>query len=306
MQTTIEESVSFSGVGLHTGIPVGMSIHPAKADEGFRFVRVDIRGRDNVVPARFDHVIPASLCTTIGNRSQVSVKTVEHVLAGLAACGIHNARVELDGPEAPIMDGSALPFAAEVLKVGVCVLDRPVAVMRIVRKISVSGEGCFASLEPSDACEMEFRISFPKPIGRQRRNQNLANGAIVRQLIDSRTFCLRSQIEGLREQGAGRGGDHRTNVLVADDIRNEYLAQFRHVDECVRHKMLDAVGDLALAGHPVIGKFTGVRSGHALTNALLRKLFATPDAYEVVTADAATASALPGVGADFSDIPVVH
>lgn len=283
-----------------------MSIHPAKADEGVRFVRVDVHDRDNVVPARFDHVVPASLCTMIGNRSQVSVKTVEHVMAGLAACGIHNARIELDGPEAPIMDGSALPFATELLKVGVSVLDRPVTVMRIKREISVSGEGCVASLEPSNACEMEFRISFPKPIGRQRLNRKLGNGAIVRQLIDSRTFCLRSQIEGLREMGAGRGGDHRKNVLVADDIRNEYLAQFRHVDECVRHKMLDAVGDLALAGHPVIGKFTGIRSGHALTNALLKKLFATPDAFEKVEADAATASGLPGVGANFSDIPVVH
>ena len=307
MQTTIRKTVRFSGVGLHTGVPVVMSIHPAKADEGVRFVRVDVRDRDNVVPARFDHVVPASLCTMIGNRSRVSVKTVEHVMAGLAACGIHNARIELDGPEAPIMDGSALPFATELLKVGVSVLDRPVTVMRIRREISVSGKGgCFASLEPSDACEMDFWISFPKPIGSQRLDENLANGAIVRKLVDSRTFCLRSQIEGLREMGAGRGGDPRTNVLVADDIRNEYLAQFRHVDECVRHKMLDAVGDLALAGHPVIGKFTGFRSGHALTNALLKKLFATPDAFEKVEADAATASGLPGVGADFSDIPVVH
>ena len=283
-----------------------MSIHPAKADEGVRFVRVDVRDRDNVVPARFDHVVPASLCTMIGNRSRVSVKTVEHIMAGLAACGVHNARIELDGPEVPIMDGSALPFATELLKVGVCVLGRPVRVIRIRREISVSGEGCFASLEPANACEMEFRISFPKPIGSQRLNRKLGNGAIVRQLIDSRTFCLRSQIEGLKAQGAGRGGDHRTNVLVADDIRNEYLAQFRHVDECVRHKMLDAVGDLALAGHPVIGKFTGIRSGHAMTNALLKKLFASPDAIEVVEADARTASGLPGVDADLSDIPVVH
>ena len=306
MQTTIRNTVRFSGVGLHTGVPVVMSIHPAKADEGIRFVRVDVRGRDNVVPARFDYVVPASLCTMIGNRSRVSVKTVEHVMAGLAACGVHNARVELDGPEVPIMDGSALPFATELLKVGVCVLDRPVSVIRVKRKISVSGEGCFASLEPANACEMEFRISFPKPIGKQRLNRKLGNGAIVRQLIDSRTFCLRSQIEELKAQGAGRGGDHRVNVLVADDIRNEYLAQFRRVDECVRHKMLDAVGDLALAGHPVIGKFTGIRSGHAMTNALLKKLFAAPDAIEVVEADARTASGLPGVDAELSDIPVVH
>ena len=306
MQTTIRNTVRFSGVGLHTGVPVVMSIHPAKADEGVRFVRVDVRDKDNVVPARFDHVVPASLCTMIGNRSRVSVKTVEHVMAGLAACGVHNARIELDGPEVPIMDGSALPFATELLKVGVCGLDRPVTVIRIRREISVSGEGCFVSLEPANACEMEFRISFPKPIGRQRLNRKLGNGAIVRQLIDSRTFCLRSQIEELRARGAGRGGDHRTNVLVADDIRNEYLAQFRHVDECVRHKMLDAVGDLSLAGYPVIGKFTGIRSGHAMTNALLKKLFATPDAFEVVEADARTASGLPGVDADLSDIPVVH
>ena len=287
-------------------MPVNMVIRPAGANEGVKFVRTDVEGRDNLVPAVFDHVVPASLCTKIENGSSVFVQTVEHVLAGLAACGIHNALVELDGPEAPIMDGSALPFAMEFMRAGVVELDQPVKVIKIRKRVSVAGNGCSASLEPSDTSEMEFHISFPDPIGNQRHVLDLANGAIVRQLVDSRTFCLWSQIEWLKEQGIGRGGDLERNVLVADDVRNEYLARFRHVDECVRHKMLDAVGDLSLAGSPLIGKFTGIKSGHALTNALLRKLFARPDAFEIVVADSSTASRLPGAGADSSDIPVLH
>ena len=306
MQTTINSSVQFSGIGLHTGESVTMDIHPATADEGVKFIRTDVRDKDNVVDAHFDGVASSSLCTTIKNRPGVTVMTVEHVMAGLAACGIHNALIELDGPEPPIMDGSALPFATELLRVGVSVLDRPVSVMRIRKKISVWAEGSHASIEPSKFSEMEFHISFPRPIGKQRRVENLANGAIVRRLVDSRTFCLWSQVNEMREQGFGLGGDLECNVLVADDVHNRYIGRSRHVDECVRHKMLDAVGDLALAGCPFIGKFTGFKSGHALTNALLKKLFSDPDAFEIIVADASIASSLPGVGADSSDVPVVH
>ncbi len=306
MQTTVTSTVPFSGIGLHTGQPVNMIVHPASVNHGIGFVRSDVRDRDNVIPARYDRVVETLLSTTLANSAGVSVRTIEHVMAGLAACGIVNARIELDGPEVPIMDGSALPFARELLKTGIRPLDAPIRVMRVRRQVTVAGDGCSAMLEPSPDSQMEFRISFPDPIGSQERKLNLANGAIVRDLVSSRTFCLKSQIAGIRSLGFGKGGDERVNVLIADDDRNEFLLKSRHEDECVRHKMLDAVGDLALAGCPVVGTFKGYRSGHAVTIELLRKLFDTPGAFEIAEADPATASFLPGAGASPADIPTVH
>ncbi len=306
MQTTVTAAVPFSGIGLHTGKPVNMTVHPASENNGIEFVRSDVRDQDNLIPARFDNVVETLLSTTLANSSGVSVRTIEHVMAGLAGCGIVNARIELDGPEVPIMDGSALPFVRELLNAGIRPLDAPVRVMRIKRQVTVAGDGCSATLEPSPHSQMEFRISFPEPIGSQERRLDLANGAIVRDLVASRTFCLKSQIAGIRSLGFGKGGDERVNVLIADDDRNEFLLKSRHEDECVRHKMLDAVGDLALAGCPMVGTFKGYRSGHAVTIELLRKLFDTPGAFEITEADLATASFLPGAGASSADIPAVH
>ena len=280
-----------------------MVVRPADANSGFSFKRVDLDCVDNVIAARFDRVRPSQLCTRIENESGVSVSTVEHVLAGLVACGIHNADIELDGPEVPIMDGSSLQFARAMLDAGVVELNRPVKVVKVKRMVEVIGDDCAASLEPSDRFEMEFLISFPAPIGVQTRAEDLANGAIVKRLVASRTFCLMSQLDWLMKQGLGQGGEINRNVLVADDTRNCFLDESRHADECVRHKMLDAVGDLALAGYPIVGKFKGYKSGHALTNALLRKLFSDPKSFEIVEADVKTASELPGAGAESSDIP---
>ena len=162
MQTTIKESIHFKDVGLHTGVPVSMSIHPASADEGISFFRSDLKGQDNRIPARYDRVVPSSLCTRIENDSGASIQTIEHLMGGLAGCGIHNAVIELDGPEVPAMDGSALPFVKELLlRAGVVSLKQPIIVVRVLRRVEVKADGCSASLEPWNNSEMEFRISFP-------------------------------------------------------------------------------------------------------------------------------------------------
>ena len=305
MQTTVSAPLQFRDRGLHSGMPVTMRIQPAAAGTGIVFVRTDVKSADNTIPANIEFVEDTKLCTRIANAEGVSVATIEHALAGLAACGVHNARIEVDQEELPALDGSALQYAEKILTAGVRRLEAPVQIIKILKRVEVSLGGARASIEPSDQAEMEFTIEFPEPIGRQRRSLVLSNGAIVRHLTDSRTFCIKSQIADLRRNGFGLGGTYE-NVVVADCANNRFVGQTRHLDECVRHKMLDAVGDLALAGHPIVGRFSGYRSGHETTVALLVRLFATDGAFETVVAGREAAAKLPGAGTDFADIPTIQ
>ena len=302
MQTTINSPIQFAGSGLHSGNPVSMKITPAPAETGIVFVRTDVTSVSNLIPARVEFVEDTTLCTRVANADGVSVATIEHALAGLTACGVHNAVIEVDQEELPALDGSALQYAEEILRVGVRKLDAPVKIIKILERVEAAMGDARASIEPSDQAEMEFTIEYPDPIGTQQRSMVLSNGAIVRNLTDSRTFCIKSQIVDLRKKGYGLGGTYE-NVLVADCANNRFIGQIRHLDECVRHKMLDAVGDLALAGHPIVGRFSGYRSGHETTVALLGKLFATDGAFETIVAGSDAAAKLPGAGTNFSDIP---
>ncbi len=299
MQTTLKNAFSLVGTGLHSGRPVRLTVAPGDVDTGVVFYRLDISDCDNAVPARFNMVNDTKLCTRICNVAGVEVSTVEHLMAALAGCGVHNARVEINGPEVPIMDGSAKRFVREILTVGVVPQAAPVNILKILKPISVSEGDAYVELTPSDTFEIDFEIEFAaRAIGRQKHVLNMQNGSFARELSDCRTFCRKSDVEHMQANGLARGGNLE-NAVVVDDAIVLNDEGFRRSDECVRHKMLDALGDLALAGVPVLGHYRGVRAGHRMTNLLLRKMFATPDTFEIVTATPDEAARLPGVGLTF-------
>jgi len=302
LQHALKSPVTFTGVGLHTGVPVRMRLLPASADYGIWFKRTDVSDRDAMIPAHWDAVVPSKLCTLVRNEAGVSVSTIEHIMAALAGCGVHNALIEIDGPEVPILDGSAVPFVEGILTRGLRALGTPVRAFRILETVEVSDGPAWARLEPSDMLEIDFRIDFTDAaIGRQEKTLNMANGAFVRELANSRTFCRQSDVDAMRRNGLALGGTME-NAVVIDGDAVLSPGGLRHADEPVRHKMLDALGDLALAGAPILGRYTGNRSGHAMTNRLLRALFARPEAYKLVEVGANTGCKLPGVGLSRLDL----
>ena len=279
MRKTISKAVEFRGIGLHGGQPVLLSVAPAAADTGIVFHRIDAGPAARTIPARYDAVSDTHLCTQLTNADGLSVGTVEHLLAALTGCGITDARINLDGPEVPIMDGSAVAFVREFVRVGIRDLGVPSRAIRVLAPISVRVDGKMAQLSPASRFEMEFSVSFADPaIGRQSKELVLTGSAIVTELSDSRTFGCLADVEVLRRQGLVRGGC-LDNAVIVDNGRILNPEGLRHPDEFVRHKMLDAVGDLTLAGAPIIGRYTGVKAGHEISNLLLRKLFACTESW---------------------------
>lgn len=305
MQHTLKGPVVFEGVGLHSGAATRMVLRPAQPGHGIRFRRVDIELGNALIPAVWSKVDRSPLCTRLVNEAGVSVSTVEHVMAALSGCGVINALIEIDGPEVPILDGSAAPFVRGIMARGVQVQAAPVLALEILKPVTVEKDGARASLLPSDRFEIEFHIDFEdSAIGRQSKVLDMRNGAFARELCDSRTFCRQADVDAMHEHGLALGGTLDNAVVVdGDDVLSP--GGFRHVDEAVRHKMLDALGDLALAGGPILGRYVGERSGHSLTNTLLRELFATPGAVRMVVCDGDMASRLPGQGLVWSEIPQV-
>ena len=279
MRRTLKSEIVIEGVGLHGGQRVSMSLSPAKASTGIRFVRIDVPIDAQVIEARYDLVSDTRLCTKLTNTHGVSVSTVEHVMAALAGCGITDLLISLDGPEVPIMDGSSSPFVAAIAGTGVEDLEQPMAAIRILKPVRVEDGDKFAELTPAGRFSMSFRIEFADPaIGRQSHEMALVNGAFVKELSDCRTFGHLAEVEHLRSLGLARGGSLQ-NAIVVDSGRVLNPEGLRRPDEFVRHKMLDAVGDLALAGAPIIGHFAACKGGHEMTNRLLREIFARPDAW---------------------------
>lgn len=303
MQNTLVQSVTFTGVGLHSGAPVTMTVHPAPADHGIWFRRTDLVA-DALVPARWDAVVPSKLCTLIANAAGVTVSTIEHIMAALAGSAVHNALIDIDGPEVPILDGSAAPFVAGLLQAGLAPQDAPVRAIKVLKPVEVREGEAVARLVPSEMLEIDFRIEFTDAaIGRQEKVLNMANGAFVRELSDSRTFCRNAEVVAMRERGLALGGT-LDNAVVFEGDKVLSPGGLRHADEPVRHKMLDALGDLALAGGPILGRYTGIRAGHALTNRLLRALFADPSAWRVHDCVGLASGKLPGVGVRPADLPL--
>lgn len=304
MQHTLKSDVVFVGTGLHSGKPVRMVVKPASADYGIWFRRTDLDAGDTMIAARWDTVVPSRLCTLVENASGARVSTIEHIMAALSGCGVHNALIEIDGPEVPILDGSARPFVAGLLAKGIRTQSVPVRAIRVLQTIEVVEGEAIARLEPSEMLEIDFCIDFAEAaIGHQEKSLNMSNGAFVRELCDSRTFCRQADVDAMRANGLALGGSLENAVVFEGD---QVLSPggLRYADEPVRHKMLDALGDLALAGGPILGRYVGHRAGHAMTNRLLRALFARPDAWEIVECGTPTGRKLPGVGVLRSDIPV--
>ncbi|WP_209504514.1 MULTISPECIES: UDP-3-O-acyl-N-acetylglucosamine deacetylase [unclassified Ruegeria] len=305
MQHTLKSPVTFKGVGLHSGKPATMVLKPAAVGHGIWFKRTDIHLGDAMIPAIYHVVERTPLCTRLVNDAGVSVSTIEHIMAALAGCGVHNALIEIDGPEVPIMDGSSIDFVRGIMARGVRRQASPVLAYEVLKTVTASREGASASIAPADGLIIDFHIDFEdSAIGSQTKTLDMRNGSFARELSDCRTFCRRIDVEAMRENGLALGGTLNNAVVVQG---NEVLTPggFRRADEAVRHKMLDALGDLYLAGGPILGHFTGDKSGHSLTNTLLRNLFETPGAVRPVLCTPEQAARLPGQGLIVNEIPQV-
>lgn len=304
MQTTLKSNVTFEGTGLHSGQQVHVVLRTAAANTGIVFRRTDLTGRPTL-PADFRNVTISPLNTRLGNADGVTVSTIEHLMAALAGCGVHNVLIDVDGPEVPILDGSAASFVRGIVAAGLRRLSAPLQAIEILRDVTVSDGAASARLSPATTLQIEFEIDFSDAaIGHQRKSLNMANGAFVRELCDSRTFCRSADVDAMRANGLALGGTIE-NAVVVDGEKVLTPGGLRHADEAVRHKMLDALGDLYTAGAPILGRYVGLRAGHAMTNRLLRALFDQPDAWRYVQCDARIAARLPGVGISMADLEAV-
>ena len=280
MQQTLQKPAILSGIGLHKAVATTLRVLPADVNHGIVFKRVDITDRDNVIPARWDHVVDTQLCTVIGNKEGVTVATIEHLMAALRACGIDNAMIEIDAQEVPIMDGSSAPFVEAFDLAGIQKQSEPRRVIRVLKEVTYTEGDKTVSLSPSAvpvyAGELQYDNTF---IGTQRFEIKLVNGNFRHDLADCRTFCLKQDVEMMQANGLALGGS-LDNAVVVDDtgIMNE--DGLRCDNEMIRHKLLDAIGDLALAGGLVVGAYDGVKIGHAMNNKLLHALFADDSAWE--------------------------
>jgi UDP-3-O-[3-hydroxymyristoyl] N-acetylglucosamine deacetylase len=279
MQKTIQKDVSCYGIGLHSGAQVMMTLRPAVADHGVIFVRADRVDGDNRIPALYDRVIDTRLCTVIGNDAGASVGTIEHLMSALRGCGVDNVIVELDGPEVPIMDGSAAPFVELIEEAGLRVQQQPRRAIQVLKEIIVEEAGKIARLSPANGFVFGGEIEFAHPsIGKQTFETRLVNGNFRHDIAGARTFGFVHEVEMMRKNGLARGGS-LDNAIVLSDTGILNQGGLRYDDEFIRHKLLDAIGDLYLAGGPILGAYDGFKAGHAMNNAVLRKLFATPGAW---------------------------
>jgi UDP-3-O-[3-hydroxymyristoyl] N-acetylglucosamine deacetylase len=282
-QHTVAGPAIFAGIGLHTGEHVRVSIRPAAPDAGIVFVRTDVKDRDNRVQVSPQTVVKTQLGTVIGNDAGVTVSTIEHLMAAMAALSIDNAVVELDGPEAPILDGSAQPFIEILDRVGRRRQEAARRYIEMLDAVEVVEGDKHASLTPADQFEVAFEIAFDNAaIGRQRVDLVVDEESFRQELANCRTFGFVRDVEALRAIGLARGGSME-NAVVLDGDKILNPEGLRRPDEFVRHKALDAVGDLYVLGMPIIGRFEGVLAGHGLNNMVVRALMANPQAWRVRT-----------------------
>lgn len=282
MHRTVSKALVFTGIGLHGGQPAAVRIRPASSTCGIVFVRSDVDGQIAEISARFDLVSDTRLCTKLTNEHGTSVSTIEHLMAALAGSGVSDAVIEVDGPEVPILDGSSLPFIRELNRVGLKRLGVTRRAIKILTPVVVESEGRIARLLPAAQTEFAFSISFDDPaIGTQDYAMTLSGDTFASDVADCRTFCMLSDVVALREIGLARGGGLE-NAIVVDKGRVLNPEGLRRPDEFVRHKLLDAIGDVALAGAPIIGRYEGVFAGHEMNNRLVHALFAERDAWKWV------------------------
>jgi len=280
-QKTINNDITFKGVGLHSGANVTMTVKPAKPNSGILFKRVDIKENNIIIPNIFN-VSSAVFCTTIANESGVSVSTIEHLMGALYGLGIDNALVEIDNQEVPILDGSAKLFIEEILKAGIKISEAPIKIIKIEKRIEFNDGKKTISIEPSKvSLDIDFELKYENSlIGTQRNLVNVFESDLT-DIYNSRTFCLFDDIEKLKEMGLAQGGSLENAIVVKDnDILNE--EGLRNKKEFVNHKILDCMGDLYLAGYKMIGKIVCSQGGHKLTNQLLRKVFQQDENFSLI------------------------
>jgi UDP-3-O-[3-hydroxymyristoyl] N-acetylglucosamine deacetylase len=281
-QRTLAQPVHCQGLGLHSGAPVNLSLLPAPVNHGIIFVRTDTQ-RPVSIPALTEYVVDTSLATTLG-REGVKVGTVEHLMAALAGMGLDNVRVELDGPEVPIMDGSAAPFASLISEAGVREQEEPRRLLVIKKHVSVVDGDKEASLSPSNRFRISCSIDFKHPlITEQSFELEFSDRCFAREISRARTFGFLRDVEMLKKMGLARGGS-LDNAIVVDEFSILNPDGLRFPDEFVRHKILDAIGDISLFGRPVIGHLKAFKTGHALNQKLVKAVLADPSSYELVPA----------------------
>jgi UDP-3-O-[3-hydroxymyristoyl] N-acetylglucosamine deacetylase len=282
-QHTVAGPVIFAGVGVHTGAHVRVAVRPAAADAGITFVRTDIKDRDNAIRVSAEAVGQTRLGTVIGNAAGVTVSTIEHLMAALCALGVDNATVELDGPEVPILDGSSELFIQVLDRAGRRRQEAPRRFIEVVEPVEVVDGDKRAVLLPADSFEVAFEIVFDAaPIGRQRVELEVTEESFREELANCRTFGFLKDVEALRAAGLARGASME-NAVVLDGDRVLNPEGLRRPDEFVRHKALDAIGDLYVAGAPLLARFEGLYAGHGLNNQLVRALMANPGAWRFTT-----------------------
>jgi len=281
LQHTLARPARVAGTGIHSGQMARVVVRPAQPGAGVVFVRTDITDRDNRIAARAQAVRHTDLGTVIGNAAGVTVSTIEHLMAALACLGVDNAVVEIDGPEAPILDGSAAPFVAALDRAGRRVQQAPRRYLEILAPVVVGDGDKTAALTPAERFEVAFEILFDSPaIGRQTIDLAVDEASFRRELADCRTFGFLAEVEALTAAGFARGGS-LDNVVVVDGDLIINPEGLRRPDEFVRHKAVDAIGDLALLGAPLLGRYEGRYSGHGLNNALARALIARPHTWRL-------------------------
>lgn len=282
MQTTVRDDVVFDGVGLHSGRFVHLTVHPAPANTGIQFQRIDVTEGRQTITAHPDNVRKARLCTRIENNDGVRLETVEHLMAAFAGLGIDNAVVSIDSGEAPILDGSSLPFVDALQRVGITVLASRRRTLVVTRPVRVEHSGGWAMIEPHDRLEIDAEIEFDDPaIGRQRFHYLHGDGQFEQELASARTFCLLRDVAAMQNAGLALGGS-LNNAIVVDDghILNEH--GLRMSQEFVRHKILDCLGDLYLLGVMLRGKVTASRPGHAMCAELVTTLWNSTESYRII------------------------
>lgn len=271
-----------AGIGLHSGKRVRMVLKPATPGTGIHFVRTDLTG-ENSIKAHVDNVSTVRLGTTIANDNGASVATVEHLMSALAGLGVNDAIIEIDGPETPAMDGSAAPFVELIRQAGLKETAAPLRVIRILKPVSIEMQGRTASFLPSIKPAIDVEISFPHPsVGRQRYAFNISDAIFAEDVAAARTFGFRKDVEAMHAAGLALGGS-MDNAVVIDDSGIANPEGLRFADEFARHKALDALGDLSLAGAPIYGRYFAHQPGHALNVASVRALLADRSAWKMVS-----------------------
>jgi UDP-3-O-[3-hydroxymyristoyl] N-acetylglucosamine deacetylase len=287
-QTTLRAQATVTGVGVHSGLPVNLTLGPAPVDAGFIFVRTGTDSCDREVQAGPEAVVATELATVLGDHEGAIVSTAEHVLAALRGMGVDNAIIELDGPEVPIMDGSAAAFVAAIDQAGIVTQSAPRRFIQVLKPVQVAMGVSFGELRPYSAgFRAEVEIDFANPvIGRQSYALDLSPERFRREIARARTFGCMNDVARLWSLGYARGASFE-NSVVFDETRLLNAEGLRFSDECARHKLLDVIGDLALAGLPLLGAYRSVRGGHKLNHAVLTALMADRSAWRVIEAETA-------------------